>query len=165
MRACRSAESSNPPKDPTHSKSCLHRLQSMITPAHYHLMLETFRPFNGNTLNSPHGGISIEYADIRWMFGLSWCLARSRGDPVPSSPRCSLVYFEITCSTMYVSYRSAVNRAPVEPASPRGAAPKTGVDVTAVVQLLAHCTDDDVHDVEQCVEAMTLVSTLGLTIH
>jgi len=69
MRACRSAESSNPPKDPTHSKSCLHRLQSMITPAHYHLMLETFRPFNGNTLNSPHGGISIEDAVVHGIPG------------------------------------------------------------------------------------------------
>lgn len=54
-----------------------------------------------------------------------------------------------------------MNNAPLD----QPAASTKAVDVAAVVQVLAHCTDDDVGDVEQCVEAMTLVIRYTLTLY
>lgn len=72
----------------------------------------------------------------RWMFSLTWCIARAKGEAIPSSPR------------------SAVVQAELDPGSPKSS-PSQGVDVDAVMRALGQCDERDIDDVEQCIEAMS----------
>lgn len=73
----------------------------------------------------------------RWMFSLTWCVARAKGKSPPSSPR------------------SSVTQAELDPMSPKSSPPIQVLNVRGVQRALAQCDRSDIPDIEACVEAMT----------
>eukprot|EP00658_Telonema_sp_P-2_P033871 TRINITY_DN24776_c0_g1_i3.p1 TRINITY_DN24776_c0_g1~~TRINITY_DN24776_c0_g1_i3.p1 ORF type:complete len:473 (+),score=95.77 TRINITY_DN24776_c0_g1_i3:135-1553(+) len=142
------------PKEPTHPKRRfkISQMERVVKSRKQPYAFKIVFSESAHEDNLSFDALNLETLQ-KWIYSLTWVMARLRGDVGPSSPR------------------SAVTDTPVEPDSPRKfptplsnpvdppsnpVDPRPlGVDVLAIQNLLAECTEAHVPDVEAAIQAMS----------